>query len=147
MDNKLAKRSDFAQNFMQRFFEDDFWHDDFFNFLEDRWNMPSLTPSKNFATKAYDKFVDEKTGEKVLQVGLPGFNKEDISIGLDGDTIFIKGEMKNEDAKKFYKNSISYSTVDSNIDSESINASLENGILEIRYKTQEGKEPKRIEIK
>jgi HSP20 family molecular chaperone IbpA len=103
-------------------------------------------PSRNFATKVWDKFTDEETGEKVLQIGLPGFNKEDIEIGLDGDAIFIRGEIKNEEAKKFYKSSVSYSTIDSNIDPESIKASLDNGILEIRYKTQLGKEPKKIEI-
>jgi HSP20 family protein len=131
MENKLVKK----------FFEDGFLNTRFFDFFD------FLEESNTSLLKTWDKFEDDKTGEKVVQIGIPGFNKDELEISTEEDTIFIKGEIKNENTKKFYKNSISYSISDSNVDIGSINASLDNGILEIRYKILPGKEPQKIEIK
>jgi len=139
MENKLVKR----------FFNDGFSYNDFFNFfdsLEER-DILALAASDSSTPKVWDRFTDDKTNEKVIQIGIPGFSKNELEISIEDDAIFIKGEIKNENAKKFYRNSVSYSISDSNIDSESINVSLDNGILEIRYKILPGKDPKRIEIK
>lgn len=89
----------------------------------------------NFRTDIIDE------GDKyVLQSELPGFNKEDIKINIKDDMLTISAqhseekETKNKNnylrkERKFGSFSRSFSTND--IDIEKINASYQNGILEL----------------
>ncbi len=124
----------------------------YFNDLEKDFfgDMGNLFPS--FNTDILDK------GDKyVLEAELPGFNKEDIKIDIDGDRLMIQAEHK-EDIKNEKDNyvkqerrygSFSRSFDISGIKADEISAKYNNGILELTLpkKEPEKKSPtRRIDI-
>lgn len=87
---------------------------------------------------------------------MPGVSKEDISISIKGDTLEIKAEKKEEkkeeDAgflrkERTYKNYYRSLTLPEPINTEKINATFDNGVLNIEIPKAEKKEEKKIEIK
>ena len=113
--------------------------------------------------KAFPGFktdVMEKDGNYVLQAELPGFDKEDIHIDLKDDILTIsashKEEKNEEDKKTRYirkerrTSSYSRSFRVANVTHEDINASYNNGVLEVTFPKREAmpeKEAQKIEIK
>lgn len=110
----------------------------------------------------YDAFrtdVIDQDDNYLLQAELPGFKKEDISIDLKNDLLTIsashKEEKDEEDKNKYirkerYYTSYSRSFRVNNIEAVDIDASYNNGILEVRLpkKDVEAKDAvQRIEIK
>lgn len=116
------------------------------------WNR---LPAEHMAWAA---LVDmyEKEDKFVVRAELPGVKKEDIDISLSGDTLFIEGERKPpEDVKsgEYKCSEVCYGsfsrsvTMPSAVDDSKIEASYEDGILEISLpKAKEAKTAK-IEIK
>ena len=112
---------------------------------------------KSFSNFSTD--VIEKDGEYLLQAELPGFNKEDIHIDLKNDVLTIAAshteETKDEDDKKYLRrerrmSSYSRSFKVKNIKPEDIEASYNNGILEVKFPKRETlpeEEVKKIEVK
>jgi HSP20 family molecular chaperone IbpA len=120
--------------------------DDFFSdFFNDRWNLKRNIDS--YQDPAH-YFFDEKTKEYVITVQAPGFSKKEINIEVDAGGISIEGELQDEELKRRIGNkSFSYKMRKPGIDENSINANLENGILEVRFKPSDKKDLKKIEIK
>lgn len=91
----------------------------------------------------------------VMKTELPGINKEDVNITLEGDRLTIKAEKKEavvEDTT-CYARELQYGqylrsvTLPFPVKEDEISATLENGVLELRlYKAEEAK-AKKIEIK
>ena len=84
--------------------------------------------------------VIEKSDAYNLEVAVPGMEKADFNVKLDGDLLTIsaekKEEKKEEDAKHIrkefsYKSFSRSFTLDDNIDSAKIGAKYENGILKL----------------
>ena len=75
----------------------------------------------------------------IVEVDLPGFNKEDISIAYNNDLLTLRAqhtEETNDENKKYVYRSRSRSVFTrqirfSNIDSDSIEAKYENGVLKV----------------
>ncbi len=97
----------------------------------------------------------EKEDSFILRVELPGVNKEDVDISMTEDTLTIKGERKPpEEAKEFeYQCSeVCYGTFSRSIDmptpvnSDKIDATYHNGMLEIRLQKVKEAVPARIQI-
>lgn len=124
-----------------------FWNNDFFNNFFDG-DVPAVNVKEN------------KNNFKV-EVSAPGFDKEDFGLRVDKNilTISAKKEIKNEDRdneerllrQEFSSSSFSRSfTLPENVDTEKINATQNNGILEITLPKMD-KAPedtiKKIEIK
>jgi HSP20 family protein len=97
-------------------------------------------------------------GDKfVLKADLPGFNKEDIHININGDTLTLTAEHKedtNENGKNFIRRERSYGALSrsfdiSNISVDQINAKYEKGVLELEMPKRESVIPpsRQIEIK
>ena len=99
--------------------------------------------------------VFEKEDKFMVKAELPGMKEEDIDISVVGDTLTIKGERKAESEVKeedYYCCERSYGSfsrsiaVPSNVDAQKIEASYEDGVLEVSLpKTPEVK-PKRISV-
>lgn len=88
---------------------------------------------------------EEKQYSVIIQAA--GFNKEDIIIDAKPDEISFKGEIKDEKIKDHIsRNKFNYILRRKDIDIESINANLENGILTVKFKTQAEKNSKNIKI-
>lgn len=116
------------------------------------WNR---RPTESMAWAA---LVDmyEKDDSFVVRAELPGVKKEDIDISITGDTLFIKGERKPpaDVAAGDYKcsevcyGSFSRSvTMTESIDASKIEASYEDGILEIRLPKLKEAKPTKVQIK
>ena len=104
--------------------------------------------------------IREKENEYIIDIDLPGFDKENINLALDNGYLNItaKSENSNEDnndkyirQERFYGECSRSFYVGEDIKEEDINAEFKNGILKITVPKQEeiGKlnEPKKIEIK
>ena len=128
---------------------------DWDNFFSLRDPFSGLACPKYPVTNHYVK----KDGTNVLEIGVPGWSKKDITVNIDGDVLTIEGkkeaEKKDEEeevyitrklAKRNFK--ISYKLSDRLLTTDT-KVKMENGILalSIPVKPEEKKEVKQIEIK
>ena len=91
----------------------------------------------------------------VLRADLPGMTQDDVKIELEDSTLTVSGERKSEHEDKqegYYRverafGSFSRSlTLPKGIDGDAVNASFDNGVLEIRIPKPEERKPRRIAI-
>lgn len=122
---------------------DHFFNDDLYN-----WD---LMPTTNTATPTYD--VIEKDNEYVLDLILPGFKKEDVSINVEDDVLTVEGERKVQEKTKYNRKGSFYGqfkksfTLPENVLVDNIDASFKDGILSVSVpKNEKSKLNKRIEI-
>ncbi len=107
------------------------------NFFSDR-RMP-----------AFGTDVTDKGNAYLLQTDLPGFEKDEITVEVNGDVLTVSAEHKAEDEKKegeqivcrersYGKYVRSFELTD--VDSDGISAKYENGVLSVEL-------PKKAEVK
>lgn len=126
--------------------------------LEKRiFNGSSL--SSDNALSGFTPVVNTREGEFAYHVeaDLPGVKKEDISVETKDNVLTISGERKHKDEVNkddYYKLESSYGkfirsfTLPDGVDAENINASCENGVLEVVIpKMEKSVEKKKIEVK
>lgn len=126
---------------------DDFFRDDFFKGNRKENNLMKTN-------------IKEKKDKYELEVDLPGYEKENISLKLDNGYLTVTAETSNEvnegdeesnyvHREKFYGTCSRNFYVGDTITEEDINASFKNGVLKIDLpkKEEEIKESKTIEIK
>jgi len=99
--------------------------------------------------------VFEKEDRFVVKAELPGMKEEDIDVSVVGDTLSIRGEKKTETEVKeedYYRCERSYGTfyrsipIPSNVDANKIEASFEDGILEVALPKSAKVKPKKIAV-
>lgn len=106
--------------------------------------FPSYPVSNNYITE---------DGTSVIEVAIPGMSKKDIEIKVEGDTLYISGENKNEEKKGIYlhrklarrKFDISFKC-SSKQNLDKIEASIEDGLLVIQIPLREESKPKARQI-
>lgn len=129
-------------------------------------------PMRSAFDKFFDNFFeDDKADENVrsmmidlvenekdyqIKADLPGFEKKDVTISLDGYALTIEATRKEENEEKKgsyyrcerysgnYKRSI---TLTDKCDADSIKAEFKNGVLSITIPKTEPEPSKKIEIK
>jgi HSP20 family protein len=120
--------------------------DEFFNDMVST-NRDSFVPNID---------ISESDNQFLITAELPGINKEDININLENRRLTISGERKfqeEEKEKTFHRMETHYGSfsrsfqLPGNINEESVQASYENGLLNITVDKAEDKVKKRIEIK
>lgn len=124
---------------------DDFFDDNFFNKKE-----------KNFMKTD----IKEKKDKYVIEMDLPGFEKENIKLELNNGYLTITGKQENnidEEKEKYVHKERFYGEctrsffVGDNIKEEDIDAEFKNGMLKIdipkKEEQKENSETKQIEIK
>jgi len=131
----------------------DHWMNDFFSpifndsFISDRFI--SKVPAVNVA---------ETSDAYVIELAAPGLDKSDFKINVDGEVLTISGEKtaeKSNEDKKYSKREYSYTsftrsfTLPESIDHSKINASYQDGVLNLEIgKKEEAKVvSKLIEVK
>jgi HSP20 family protein len=91
-----------------------------------------------------------------IKIELPGVNKEDVKITIQNGVLTVRGEKKQESQKKgenYHRVERSYGTfqrsftLPTSVKSEKIEASYDNGILNISLPKEEEAKPKEIEVK
>jgi len=99
--------------------------------------------------------VFEKEDRFVVKAELPGMKEEDIDISVVGDTLSIKGERKTETEVKeedYYRCERSYGSfyrsipIPSNVDANKIEASFDDGVLELVLPKSAKIKPKKIAV-
>ncbi|NLJ30576.1 MAG: Hsp20/alpha crystallin family protein [Clostridiales bacterium] len=99
----------------------------------------------------------DKGDKFVLKADMPGFNKEDIHIDINGDVLTLNAEHKeevNEDKKDFVRRERRYGSVSrsfdiSDVEADKITASYEKGVLELEMPKKQSTVPptRQIEVK
>lgn len=97
----------------------------------------------------------EENDQLVMKTELPGINKEDINITLQGDRLTIKAEKKEAVVKdatcyareRQYGQYLRLVTLPFSVKEDKISATFENGVLELRLSKAEESKVKKIEIK
>jgi HSP20 family protein len=99
--------------------------------------------------------IYEEKGQLVMKTELPGIDKKDLDISLEGDRLTIKAEKKEEvkeDAthhtrERYYGQYFRSITLPYPVNEGKISATLENGVLELKLPRAEEVKAKKIEIK
>lgn len=91
--------------------------------------------------------IIDKGDHFILQAELPGFEKEDISINIDGNTLVILAQRQTEKEEKgdkgeFVRRERSYGSFHRSFDISSVNADnigaeYKNGVLELKLPKKE----------
>lgn len=100
----------------------------------------------------------EEENEVVVKAELPGIAKKDLDIKLDGDTLTIKAEKKDEKEEgeegitHYYRERrfgqyVRRMILPARVDAEKVTASFKKGLLEIKLPKAEVPEVKQIDIK
>jgi HSP20 family protein len=119
---------------------------------------------KSWALDAFPSFardwypavdINEDAQQIVLKADLPGLNKDNIQVSLEGTLLSIKGERKSEEEakeKNFYRIERSYGAFERIfdlgvvVDENKIKASYHNGVLEVIVPKPEHKAGHKIAI-
>lgn len=100
--------------------------------------------------------ISETDKQYLIDVEVPGMDKKDIELNVDNNTLTISGERRfenKEEEKNYHRVESSYGsfsrsfTLPDNVESESIQATYNNGILHITIEKSEQKMKKQIKIK
>ena len=97
----------------------------------------------------------ETKDQYVLKADLPGVSEGDVKIELDDNVLTVSGERKaaHEEAKEgYYRVERAYGsfsrslTLPEGVDADSISASFDRGVLELRVPKPEQRKPRKVEI-
>jgi len=100
--------------------------------------------------------IYEKDSTLVIETELPGVKKDDVSIKVEGDTLYIAGEMKrNEEVKEenYFRMGRRYGSFQRTfplpvgiVDKKGIEARFEDGILTVTLPKSPEAKPKQITV-
>ncbi|EMQ95012.1 Hsp20/alpha crystallin family protein [Xanthomarina gelatinilytica] len=126
------------------------------NWIEDLFNrdLPSVFTSNFNTGMSLPKVnIKETTDAFVVEMAIPGLKKSDLQIDLDNDTLSISTEMKEEKEEKeanYTRREFGYSsfkrtfTLPESVDDNKIDASYQDGILNILLPKKEEAKKKPI---
>lgn len=125
--------------------------DRFFNDFDKNF----FSPFQSFASGFNTDIVDEGD-HYLLEAELPGFNKDDINVDIEGDQMVIRAsreEEKEENKRNFLHRERAYGTYTrrfdiAGVETDKICARYEDGVLRLTLPKEEKKSPegKRIQI-
>ena len=114
-------------------------------------------PSTGAVMRRWSPAMDlvETEDNYVLRADLPGVSEGDVKIELDDNVLTISGERKSahKEAKEgYYRVERAYGsfsrrlTLPEGVDADSISASFDRGVLEVKVPKPEQRKPRRVEI-
>ena len=118
------------------------------------WEFPEI----GFETGTWAPPIDlAETNDKVIvRAEIPGIDPKEVDISIQGDTLTIKGEKKEEKEEKgenFYRLERRYGSLlrsidlPSSVDTNKVTAECKNGVLEITLQKKEEVKPTQITVK
>lgn len=96
---------------------------------------PSLLPSSEIREPLVDTLVDDKENTLKLVAEMPGVEKKDIKVAVEGNMVNIDAER----GDKKYQAKV---PIKHEVDVDSVRASYTNGILEVQFKLKKEDKPK-----
>ncbi len=130
-----------------------------FTNMEDWFKGFGLRPLFNEMDTASLIKIDLAENDKTytIHAEVPGVNKEDIKVQVDGNRVSISAETKKEKEEKegeriicrecYQGSSYRSFTLDRDVDETKAEAKYENGVLELILPKKNGKTSRQIEIK
>jgi HSP20 family protein len=100
--------------------------------------------------------VAESDGDITVRAELPGLEAKDIDLNISGDVLSIRGEKKGKEEIKeddYYSRESYYGSfqrsirLPAEVQSDKVDASFKNGVLDIKLPKSETTQSKKIEIK
>jgi HSP20 family protein len=98
----------------------------------------------------------ESEGNLMLSASMPGVKPEDVDIRVTGDTLMIRGEIRQEEERQrgnmriqerrygAFQRSV---RLPPNVNTDAIDATFENGVLKLKISQTEEAKPKHIQVK
>ena len=83
-------------------------------------------------------YYDDETQTQNIQVAVPGFTRDDLSIEVQDDQLVIKGDHSNNTETNHFKEQFVKRLSIENVDIDNIDANLENGILNLKLPLTRG---------
>lgn len=126
---------------------------------DDFWNFGRLAGPAASPARAVQPAVDvvEEKDAFVLNAELPGVAADDVDVTVDGNVLTLKGERRyrheqGEDdgyrrIERRYGSFQRSFTLPETVDAEGIDASMSNGVLQIRLPKRQAALPRKISIK
>ena len=119
-----------------------------------------LNMSKDFGEEPLGAWLPatdiHDSGDKlVVKTDLPGLEKEDIELSVQGNTLFIKGEKKHETkiedvgylkSERFFGQFERAIPLTEDIDSSKVEATYKNGVLSVTIAKREEAKAKQIKV-
>lgn len=96
---------------------------------------PNLLPTSDEREPLVDTLVDEKENVLKLVAEMPGVDKKDIQVNVEGNVVNIDAEH----GEKKYHTKV---PIRNKIDVDSVKASYTNGILEVKFNLKKEEKPK-----
>ena len=111
----------------------------FDNFFNDNFLNPN----------SIDYYFSNDEKHYFIELALPGINKKDINLNINGECLYLSYESKSDSQNSVWNRSFSRSIqLPNNINKDSVQASLKNGILTVKVEKDVREiENKKIEIK
>jgi HSP20 family protein len=115
-------------------------------------SQDELATSGSFVP-AVDVYEDEH--KITLKLEIPGVNQDDLDVQVENNTLTVRGERKFEKEEKeenFHRIERRYGsfarsfTLPNTVDSNSIHASYENGVLKLELQKRAEAKPKQIKV-
>ena len=112
------------------------------------------SPAGSTNALAVDMFETENDFQ--LKVAVPGVKPEDIEVTLTGDTLTIRGEMRQEQERQdasWHRREWRYGkfersvTLPAAVNADAIEARYDSGVLTLRLPKAEAVKPKRLQVK
>ena len=112
--------------------------------LFDTLNFINNDFAKTFPTKNSTDYKTESDDNGViLTMNVPGYNKKLIDVSVSGDQLVIEGQSNSGDTDGFRK----VFTIKEGLDSDSIEATVIDGVLTVSVPYAEEVKPRKIEVK
>ena len=127
--------------------------DEMDRFARDMWNAWRPFTLEHSLVPHTD--IYEEKDQLVMKTELPGIDKKDLDISLEGDMLTIKAEKKEEIKEeathhireRYYGRYFRSVTLPYPVKADNISATFDNGVLELRLPKAEEVKAKKIEIK
>ena len=127
-------------------------------FSDDFFKGFSLRPIYRASDEPPQIKLDVKEDDKayVVKAEIPGVNKEDIKVAIEGNQVSVSAEIKKEKEEKqgakvirserFYGNTFRSFSLGESVDEAGSSAKYENGILELTLPKKPGNKSKLLKI-
>jgi HSP20 family protein len=120
--------------------------------LEEQWpDFPALLSRQGFTPLAD---VEEADDAYIIDLDLPGVDKDDVDIEVTGRRLVVSGERKEKERTGLLRRQtrtvgrFRYEvTLPDQVNGEGIDATLTDGVLHLRLPKEQGKQRRRIEVK
>ena len=110
--------------------------DDLFNEWDDIFSNRNSHYSSDYKTDSDENGV-------ILTMNVPGYNKKLIDVSVSGDRLIIEGKAHTGSTKGF-KHTF---TINEGLDSDSIEATVIDGVLTVSVPYAEEVKPRKVEVK